>query len=559
MFTLGMYEARVHNRLADLTRSQFVKRLKDKDVSLWKNGDKNHESVIRNRLGWLSLFGNIEAQVKEWTDFASDIRQNFISVVLLGMGGSSLAPEVFGSIFKKSADYPAFFVLDSTDPQAILGVEKLIDVPKTLFIVSSKSGTTLETLSFFKYFHAKVSQSKANKAGENFIAITDPGTPLEKLANEKLFRKVFPAPSDVGGRYSALTAFGMVPAALQGMDIKTLFVRAREAQEKSLSCMAAEGNAAARLGVTMAELAKGGRDKLTFMISPEIESFGHWVEQLIAESLGKEGKGIIPVVGESVDAAHACGEDRLFVYLRLKPAKDSQFEQKIEELKQSGHPVVQIELNDLYDVGWQFVLWEIATAVAGALLEVNPFDEPNVADAKVRTQKLLEQFTSTGVLPAEENEIDFEQAAEPFPFLRLIFNKIRAGDYMAIMAYLAPSEENKRLLARARKEIKCSHCHVAATLGFGPRFLHSTGQLHKGGPNKGIFIQVTGQDEADIPIPGEQWTFGTIKQAQSLGDYQSLISGGRRVIRLNLGKNVQRSLKKLVRAFKEITTAQCAR
>ena len=559
MFTLGIYEEKVHETLAKLTRSQFVKRLRDKDASLWKSGDKNHEGVIQNRLGWLTLFGNIEEQVKEWQEFAFDIKKNFTSVVLLGMGGSSLAPEVFSNVFKKKAEYPAFYVLDSTDPQAILGVEKSIDVPKTLFIVSSKSGTTLETLSFFKYFYAKVSQGKGDKAGENFIAITDQGTPLEKLAREKQFRKLFPAPPDVGGRYSALTAFGMVPAALQGVDIKTLFDRAKKTQEESLSCMAAEENEAIRLGVTMAGLAKAGRDKLTFLMDPEIESFGNWVEQLIAESLGKEGKGIIPVVGESADADRACGEDRLFVYLKLRAGGNPKLEQKIEELKQSGHPVIQIDLNDLYDVGGQFVLWEIATAVAGSILEVDPFDEPNVTDAKERTQKLLQYFLSASRLPDEENEIDFEQASEPFPFLRLIFNKIHPGDYMAIMAYLAPTEENKRLLGLARKEIERSHCHIAATLGYGPRFLHSTGQLHKGGPNKGIFIQLTSQDEADIPVPGENWTFGTIKQAQSLGDYQSLISKGRRVIQLNLGKDIQQSLEKLVRAFKEITTAQCAR
>jgi hypothetical protein len=450
-------------------------------------------------------------------------------------------------------------VLDSTDPATVKSFEEKVDLPHTLFIVSSKSGTTTEPLVFYKYFFNRMREIKGERAGENFVAVTDPGTLMEEMAKGDSFRRIFLNPSDIGGRYSALSFFGMVPAALQGFDFKTLLDRADRALHACMHYVPAEDNPAARLGAILGTLTNAGRDKLTLSIAPEISSLGLWIEQLIAESTGKEGKGIIPIAGETLGPPSVYGNDRLFVHIGVG-APDAETDAKLRALEAAGHPVVRRRLHDLLDLGEEFYLWEMATAIAGAIIGINAFDQPNVQESKDNTKRFLEEYKKNGTLPEQElgaegrgltAYCDVETIAELGDgvslddFVTAHLRRAHAGDYIAMLDYIQETPEHEEVIQAIRTHLRDA-IHVATTTGYGPRFLHSTGQLHKGGPPSGVFIQVTADNVVDVPIAGEPFTFGVLKQAQALGDFSSLSSRHRRAIRLHLGEDVAAGLKSLL-------------
>jgi transaldolase/glucose-6-phosphate isomerase len=555
----------VRAALAKLDEQRFCQRLWERDPSLWKS-EPDHQRVIKNALGWLTVPRAMREQVDEILRFVDEARNaGFKHVVVLGMGGSSLCPDVCRATFGTAPGFLELHVLDSTVPASVARVEKSVDVAKTLFLVSSKSGGTAETTSFYKYFYYRVGNLKGERAGENFVAITDPGTSLEKLALERRFRRVFHGQPDIGGRYSALSNFGMVPAALAGVDIRALLVNAEDLVRAWSASVSAKDNPGAWLGVTMAEAVRIGRDKITFVISPRVETFADWAEQLIAESTGKEGKGLVPVAGEAVGEPAAYGDDRLFVHMRLAGETEEDVERKLQALKAAGHPVIQIELQHVLDLGREFFRWEVATATVGALLGINPFDQPNVQESKDNTNRLLAQFGVQGKFVedapvVESEEVGFycdattrsslERATKPrdmMDYLAAFLGQARPGDYVALSAYLEPSSEHKARVESIRLRVRDA-LHLATTVGFGPRYLHSTGQLHKGGAANGLFIQITADDAEDLPVPGEPYSFSVLKQAQALGDLQSLQSKNRRVVRFHLGKSVENGLRRLLSA-----------
>ena len=497
--------------------------------------------------------------------FTDDVREaGFNQAVLLGMGGSSLAPDLFARVFGTADGYLELHILDSTDPDAVRELTEAVDPAKTLFIVSTKSGTTAETLSFFKHFFNITSKSVgSSKAGDHFIAITDPKSSLVDLAEKHSFRKVFLNDPDIGGRYSALSYFGLVPAALAGVDISELLDRASTTAYncEPENCPVKGDNSGAQLGAVMGTLALAGRDKLTLVTSLPIEPFGAWAEQLLAESTGKEGKGILPVDAETLGTPGIYGPDRLFVYLRL--AGDSTYDDEVENLKDSGHPVIQINLDDLYDLGGEFFRWEMATAVVGHVLGINPFDQPNVESAKNQTRQMLAAFTKDGTLPAREPSLEEDgiavytelSAGSLAEAVTGFLDQAASGDYVALQAYIKPSEDTWAELQELRLKIR-NISGIATTAGYGPRFLHSTGQLHKGDGGRGLFIQITSQGASDLPIPDEAGSedssisFGVLKTAQAMGDGQALADSGRRVIRFELGGDVAGGIRKLCRLVK---------
>jgi transaldolase/glucose-6-phosphate isomerase len=505
-------EAAVAVRLDASDVAQIPKRIWARDPTVWK--DEPDTPEIRDRLGWLTVGEAMAQQVKTLTAFADEVRGEFSRVVLCGMGGSSLAPEVVWRTFGAAPGHPSLHVLDSTDPRAVRQAAQGGDLARTLFIISSKSGTTQESDSFLRYFW-----ERTGGRGSQFIAITDPGTPLEQLANERRFRRIFLNQTDIGGRFSALSFFGLVPAALIGVDVDTLLHRAHRMAEACAACVPPLENPAARLGALLGEGALAGRDKVTFVLSPGIASFGLWAEQLIAESTGKEGKGILPVADEPLGPPDVYGGDRVFVSMVLAGEADARVEARLAELEQAGHPVVHLKLDDRSDLGQEFFRWEFATAVAGAVLRINPFDQPNVAESKANTKAVLAKGSAPS--PAASQ-------AELQKFLA----GIKPGDYLAIMAYLPPTPENDRRLAAIRLRLR-DRLGVATTLGYGPRFLHSTGQLHKGGPPVGHFLQVTERVVEDLPIPGEPFGFGQLEAAQAEGDLVALRARGRPAIRVD--------------------------
>jgi glucose-6-phosphate isomerase len=551
---LGSYKEQIQNTLASLNQQGFSKRLWAKDPTLWKS-DPDLQEKIRNRLGWLTLFDTMQNKAGEIMDFAQSIQEaGFTRVVLLGMGGSSLCPEVCRKIYGVTRECPDLTVLDSTDPATILSVGKKLDLNKTLFIVASKSGTTLEVQSLYRYFFEKVKAIEPSRTGQNFVGITDPDTPLERLARKQNFRKLFLNPPDIGGRYSALSYFGLVPAALIGMDLEVFWERARHSVSEYLSGV--------HLGVILGELAKAGRDKVTLVISPPIQSFGIWLEQLLAESTGKEGKGLVPVVGEPVGTPSVYGHDRVFIYLKLSVSPDPGQDSAVEALKQVGHPVVQMLLRDSMDLAGEFFRWELATATAGAILGINPFDEPNVTESKENTLRILQALHSSGRLdlptPILETEgirlygdLQREGSASLRDVFQTFFHQSKAGDYVALLAYLQPSKGHEAILQRIRLVIR-DRFHLASTLGYGPRYLHSTGQLHKGGAPIGLFLQITAEDPEDVSIPGEKYTFGILKLAQALGDFCALTSRGLRALHIHLGRNAGKDLKKLLECIETV-------
>ena len=521
---LGAHLPDVEATLVDLRRQDVMRRIWARDHTVWKPEPEE----ITNRLGWLTVTDITCEQLPSLAAFAEEVRDaGFKHVVLLGMGGSSLGPEVLRQTFGSIAGYPELTVLDSTVPAQVQAATDAIDPARTLFLVSSKSGDSIEPNSFYAHFRSLVEQAVGEaRAGQSFVAITDPGTSLERLARENGFRRVFLNPPDIGGRYSVLSYFGLVPAALMGIDITALLDRAdcmREGCASFVPAVPAHDNPGAWLGAIMGNLALRGRDKLTLATSPSIIGFGLWVEQLIAESTGKEGKGIVPVASEPlVDPVHY-GEDRLFVYMRLAGDDNSVTDASIDGIEASGQPVMRIDLRDRYDLGAEFFRWEFATAVVGAILDVNPFDQPNVQQAKNLTARVLQDYQTSGVRPAAE------AAGSP----RELLSKARPGEYLAIMAYLRRTPETDRALSDLRRRV-LERYHVATTLGYGPSFLHSTGQLHKGGPETGLFLQITAAHNRDVGIPGASYSFGALVDAQASGDLQALRESGRGVARVRL-------------------------
>ncbi|HXV18779.1 MAG TPA: glucose-6-phosphate isomerase, partial [Candidatus Omnitrophota bacterium] len=501
----------------------LVKRIWEKDATVWKKGPEAQKEIVA-RLGWLDAPKLMKKKVAELTKFSDEIKAaGFSHVLLLGMGGSSLAPELFANAFGSAEGSPELLVLDSTDPGRVSDLEKKIDLAKTLFIVSSKSGGTIELMSFYKYFYEKVKAVQGEKAGQQFVAVTDPGTPLEELAKKTGFRKVFLAPEDVGGRFSALTYFGLLPAALIGADVEKILASAQAAAASISPETAISENTAAVLGVGMAVLAEEGRDKLTIVTSPGLESFGDWAEQLVAESSGKEDVGILPVVREKLDAPSVYGNDRFFVAVLSDDADNKTVLTKLQAFQKAGHPVLTLKMKDAYDLGAQFLIWEFATSVACALLKVNTFDQPDVQAAKEKAKEILKVVQSGGQLPQGESKATVESFGED----------VEPGDYIGILAFLPDRENIRKTLEELQIEIR-KKTKRAVTLGIGPRYLHSTGQLHKGGPNNGDFILITAKPSEDVPVPGEKYTFGQLVLAQALGDLEALEMRGRNCLYISL-------------------------
>ncbi len=541
MAKLGPAERAVKATLAKMDEVKFAERLWKQDPTLWKPDDAAHQAEIKIRMGWLDVADLMLTKVGELTAFADEVRKaGFTRAVLCGMGGSSLAPEVLRRTFGVAKGYVDVQVLDSTDPAAVAALERWSDPAKTLYIVSSKSGGTTEPNVFFQYFYGKVRAVHGDKAGEHFIAITDPGTKMEQRAREHGFRRIFLARAEIGGRYSALSHFGLVPAALMGIDVAKLLQRAKRMMTACHPSVPAFQNPGLYLGAVIGTLAKAGRDKLTFVVDKRLDTFGYWTEQLIAESTGKEGTGIVPIEGEPVGKPAAYGKDRLFAYVRL----DGEKERGVQALMRAGHPVIATRLKDAYDVGAEFMRWEIATAAAGWVLGIDPFDQPNVQESKDNTVRLLKAYDEQGALPdpggiLSANATDFTRR------LAAHLKLVRKGDYVAVTAYVERTADRERLLREIRTALR-DRFKVATTVGYGPRFLHSTGQLHKGGAANGVFIQLSAEPAEDLPIPGEKFTFGTLEAAQALGDYESLAKRGRRALRVSLGADVDTGLRTLL-------------
>lgn len=529
-FSLGPLQERLEERIRAWERSGFGRRLWAKDASLWTPGPA---AEIVHRLGWLDLPEIMGTRVAAFSGFAEEIKaEGFTHAVLMGMGGSSLAPEVFQKTFGNAPGYPELVVLDSTHPSAVAAVERKVDLPRTLFIVSSKSGTTVEPLSFFRYFWHRASLA-TDPPGRHFIAITDPGTPLAALARDRNFRRVFEADPDVGGRFSALTEFGLVPAALIGLDVRRLVARAwAEAGDNGPRVPGGEAPGLL-LGAALGETA-GLRNKLTVLTAPSLASFPDWLEQLVAESTGKGGKGIVPVVGEPILPAGLYGPDRIFVSLALDREQARETGELEGSLARAGHPVILIRLADAYSLGREIFRWEIAIAAAGAALGIQPFDQPDVELAKDLARKAMAR--SGGQEPKSSEPGDAASTDDPAA-LKAVFDRwlTQAGpkDYIALQAYLAPDAETGRALEDLRFGL-LKKTGLATTLGYGPRFLHSTGQLHKGGPDEILVLQLVDEPRRDLAVPETDFTFGALIKAQALGDYQALRQRGRRVLRVDL-------------------------
>lgn len=555
--TMELYggQATVDIRVRAWDAAKVADRMWDIDGTVWVSDPDQAAQTndLINRLGWLNLPTEMMAEADSLTEFAAEIKAaGFQAVVLLGMGGSSLAPEVYMKTFGAENGLP-LTVLDSTNPDQVAAIANSIaDLTTTLFVVSSKSGGTIEPLSFFKYFYDQVNQVKED-AGENFIAITDPGSGLEKLAQEKGFRRTFLANPNVGGRYSALTHFGLVPAAFIGVELPKLLRRAISMADACRN--SAPHNPGLQLGAAMGELALLGCDKLTFFTSPSISAFGAWVEQLVAESLGKQGVGVLPVVDETLIQPAFYGDDRLFVYLRMAGDDNAALDGQVDVLAAAGHPVIWIEMDELEDLGQEFFRWEMATASAGAILKINPFDQPNVELAKIKARELMAEFEEIGALPAEAPTLDYEDIDAYGPamgetvadVLRAFLTNFTPGNYIAIMAYLPYDDEINTALNELRQSLHIN-LRAATTVGYGPRFLHSTGQLHKGDGNNGLFIQITHTPATDIPTPGEKYSFATLLAAQAQGDYNALQQNGRRLLRFHIeaGQDIAAAIRKLI-------------
>jgi transaldolase/glucose-6-phosphate isomerase len=550
---------------ADWQSGGKMQRLWQRDAKLWTGSDED------NWLGWLDIVEEQIAQHDQLSKLAKEVQaRGFQDVLLLGMGGSSLCPEVLRMTFGRVTHFPTLHVLDSTDPGQVKAAEHLIDIPKTLFIVSSKSGTTLEPNIFKQYFFERTKQAVgAVKVGSQFIAITDPGSKMQEVAEADRFLHVFFGRPSIGGRYSALSNFGMVPAAIIGVDTKKFLERAAGMVKACGPAVSADENPGAALGVVLGTAANAGRDKVTIITSPGIADLGAWLEQLLAESTGKIGKGIIPVDKEHLTTPDIYGNDRVFVYVRLESGPDADQDAKVAAIEKAGHPVVRIAMADIYELGAEFFRWEIATAVAGSIIGINAFNQPDVEASKIATRELTSAYEKTGSLPAEKPVVedsgvklftDEKNAAELAKlsggdqslvgYLRAHLSRIKAGDYFAVLGYVQMNAEHEQSLQTIRHAVRDKK-RVATCLGFGPRFLHSTGQAYKGGPNSGVFLQITCDDSVELPVPGQKYTFGIVKAAQARGDFQVLADRGRRALRVHLGSNLKAGLATLQAAVQK--------
>ena len=553
--TLGQLEERIHHAFQDAEGVDLTKRIWRKDASLWKD-DESSQKIIKNSLGWLTVPDEMIAVVDELTEFAELIRaRGFQYVMVCGMGGSSLCPEVLAKTFGRQSGFPELLVLDSTDPDVLADLLNRVDLEHCLFIIASKSGSTTEPNAFSKFWYDQVS-NRIDSPGKNFIAITDPGSPLVETAAELGFQRTFLNQSDIGGRYSALSYFGMVPAALMGIDLHKFLSRAKEAEQSCSAVMPGSQNVALQLGTIIGECANVGRDKLTLVIDEQVSTLGLWIEQLVAESTGKEGKGVLPVASEPLGQVADYSDDRLFVSISTGQQSE-ETRRRLDELAEIGHPVVYRGLGDLYDLAAEFFIWEFATACTGWRLGINPFDQPNVQESKDATKELLNSFVNHGQLPEQKKLVsddlitiyaEAERQALPdsttLDAVRTHLSTIKRGDYIALLNYIEETSEVDAELKEIRRVLrdatKCS-----TTVGYGPRFLHSTGQLHKGGPDTGVFFQITANDATDFAVPGDPYTFSILKQAQALGDFRSLSGRGRRAIRVDLGNDTIGGLRRL--------------
>jgi transaldolase / glucose-6-phosphate isomerase len=551
----------VKSSLADWKTNNKVARLWQKDPSLWTGTDEG------KWLGWLTIVDEQLKEVANLKKLAAGIKKaKFRHAVLLGMGGSSLCVEVLRLTFGKFGGYPELHVLDSTDPAQVKAVEKKLDLKKTLCIVSSKSGSTLEPNIFKQYFYERIRQKVgAKEVGSHFIAVTDPGSKMEQVAKDGGFRHIFPGVPSIGGRYSALSHFGTVPGAVMGLDLSK-FLKITQRMVKACGpATAPEKNPGVILGTILGVAANHGRDKITIFTSPGISDLGAWLEQLIAESTGKVGKGIIPVDREKIGKPAVYGNDRVFAYLRLAKENNRAMDAAVTALEKAGHPVVRIVLGTKFDLGQEFFRWEIATATAGSVIGINTFNQPDVEASKIETRKLTSEYEATGKLPSEapffedqglklfadeKNAAVLKNNSNLAEVLRAHLGRIGAGDYFALLGYIQMNDAHEKSLQAIRHQVRDAK-KSATCLGFGPRFLHSTGQAYKGGPNSGVFLQLTCDDAADIPVPGQKFTFGIVKAAQARGDFAVLSDRDRRALRIHLGKNVKGDLAKLAKAVKQ--------
>ncbi len=545
---LTLHGVSVDDAVARAEKEKFVSRIWKKDATLWKS-DEAHGKIIANALGWLTVIEGLKKSLNVLHDEIEATRQQFDHVVVLGMGGSSLCSEVVRRVFGKREGWPELLTLDSTVPEAVQLLLDRIRLEKTLFIVASKSGTTTEPVMFHRYFYERVKQVRGDKAGMHFLAITDPGTQLVQDAQRDRFRHIFLNPPDIGGRYSALSLFGIVPAALTGVDVEQLLDRAIHAAHVAILPQVRK-NPPALLGAAIGAMAQAGRDKLTLITPRPLDTLGLWIEQLIAESTGKEGKGIVPVAGEPPLAASEYGNDRLFVCVRMRGSDETA---RLRELAAAGHPVIDYVIEEPLDLGEVFFVWEFATAVAGAILGVNPFDQPNVQESKDNTKRLLDEYRATqtmgGAIHARPKPDDRDALAQ-------LLAQVKPGDYIALTEYFAETPKRDELLAQIRETL-ARELRVATTTGYGPRFLHSTGQLHKGGGDNGVFLQLTGgRGGVSENIPGEPFGFGPLVRAQAIGDYQALAGRDRRITSIDLGEDVERGLESLLETVKSAVAAR---
>jgi glucose-6-phosphate isomerase len=552
----------VSDTLDEWSANKKVERLWEGDASLW-SGEDEHKWV-----GWLTLVDEQQKTLRRFANFAAEVKDSgFAYALVLGMGGSSLCPEVLRKSFGRIQGFPELHVLDSTDPAQIKSFENKIDLTSTLFFVSSKSGTTLEPNIFKQYFFERVREAVGDdQAGQRFIAITDPGSKLREAAEHDRFRKIFLGVPSVGGRYSAFSDFGLAPACAMGIDVERFLGKA---DAMAQACrLPPKDNPGVILGAVLGVAHNQGRDKLTIVTSPGINDLGAWLEQLIAESTGKNGKGVIPVDRESLGPPDIYGDDRVFAYLKLETATDPVHEAAIEKISSAGHPVVRISVPDVYDLAQEFFRWEIATATAGAIIGINPFNQPDVEASKVETRKLTEKYEQTGSLPEEKpvfedhgiklyadekNASDLEKAVSDRSlsgYLKAHLDRVKPNDYFALLAYIEMNDAHERALQSARHAVLDAK-RVATCLGFGPRFLHSTGQAYKGGPDSGVFLQITSDDAADLKVPDQKYTFGVVKAAQARGDFAVLADRGRRALRVHLGADVDAGLEGLRDAMRQ--------
>jgi transaldolase/glucose-6-phosphate isomerase len=549
--------------IADWSNHNKIKRLWDADPSLWTNAGE------QNWLGWLTVVEEQQKNIRRFTNFAEEVRDaKFTHALLLGMGGSSLCPEVLRKSFGTIEGFPELHVLDSTDPAQIKSFERKVDLARTLFFISSKSGTTLEPNILKDYFFEKTKEVVGgDQVGNQFIAITDPGSKLRQVAERDRFRKIFLGVPSIGGRYSALSDFGLAPAAAMGVKVPLFLDRAYNMVAACGPDSSPDDNPGFLMGVILGTAHNAGRNKVTIVSSPAIHDLGAWLEQLFAESTGKNGKGLIPVDREPLDSPDVYGADRIFVYLRFEPQPDVTQDEAMVKIRRAGHPVVNISVADVYNLGQEFFRCEIATAVAGSIIGIDPFDQPDVEASKIATRKLTDEYEHQGSLPREvaffeDREVQLfadeanaaalragGAAASLQSYLKAHLDRLQPNDYFAMLAYLEMTDSHEQTLQRARRAVR-DRKRVATCLGFGPRFLHSTGQAYKGGPNTGVFLQITGDDAEDLPVPHQEYTFGIVKAAQARGDLEVLAARGRRALRIHLRTDVNEGLRMLEAALK---------